>query len=257
LRRVCASALAISLFTSQVAWADPNIGDAQVVVNDVKGTVGPQETVLRAGIDVFQNEVIHTGPRSASRVLFQDKTNLSIGASSQVTLDRFVYDPDPAKSAVALSIAKGVARFTTGNLPKSSYRITTPTATIGVRGTIITITVADDGTTTISVDEGVATVTSNGQTVEVNAGMTTTTVPGQPPSQPHQTATSATPPVSEMDFLLGDNALPAGPPGGEAPHTFILGATPLTIGAVVITAVIVAVAASSGSSASTTGAIAK
>jgi hypothetical protein len=243
--------LALSLFGSQAAWADSNIGDAQVVVNDVRGAVGPQETVLRAGIDVFQNEVIRTGPKSASRVLFQDKTNLSVGASSQVTLDRFVYDPDPAKSAVALSIAKGVARFTTGNLPKSSYRISTPTATIGVRGTIITITVADDGTTTVSVDEGVATVNAGGQTVEVSAGMSTTTVPGQPPSPPHQTS-SAAPPVTEMDFLLSDNVLPPGPPGGEAPHTFILGAAPLTIGAVVVAGVIVAIAVSSSSSASTT-----
>jgi hypothetical protein len=243
--------LALALFGSQAAWADPNIGDAQVVVNDVKGTVGPQETVLRAGIDVFPNEVIRTGPRSASRVLFQDKTNLSVGASSQVTLDRFVYDPDPAKSAVALSIAKGVARFTTGNLPKSAYRISTPTATIGVRGTIITITVADDGTTTVSVDEGVATVNAGGQTVEVNAGMTTTVAPGQPPAPPHQTP-AAGPGVTEMDFLLADNVLPPGPPGGEAGGTFILGAAPLTIGAIVVAGVIVAVAVSSGSSASTT-----
>ena len=58
-----------------------------------------------------QNEVIDTADQSASRVVFQDKTELSVGPQSSVVLDRFVFDPDPSKSAVAISIAKGVARF--------------------------------------------------------------------------------------------------------------------------------------------------
>jgi hypothetical protein len=102
-------ALALSPFSSQIALADQNIGDTQVVVNDVRGTIGTQQpAVLRAGIDVFQNEIIRTADKSASRVRFQDNTDLSIGAGSEVTLDRFVFDPDPNKSQVALSIAKGL-----------------------------------------------------------------------------------------------------------------------------------------------------
>jgi FecR-like protein len=180
-------------------------------VNDVRGVIGTQEpAVLRAGIDVFQNEIIRTGDKSASRVRFEDNTDLAIGAGSEVTLDRFVFDPDPNKSQVALSIARGVARFTTGSLPKSAYKITTPTATIGVRGTIVTITVAADGSTTISVDEGIALVTSNGVTVTVDAGMTTSVTSGLAPT------------VGEMDFLLSNNLLPAGLPAGVT-HGAIFG----------------------------------
>src|SRR5580704_11209474 len=137
---VLGCALALSPFSSEIALADQEIGNTQVVVNDVRGVIGTQEpAVLHAGIDVFQNEVVRTGEKSASRVKFQDNTDLSVGPSSEVTLDHFVFDPDPTKSQVALSIAKGVARFTTGSLPKSAYRISTPTATIGVRGTVLTI----------------------------------------------------------------------------------------------------------------------
>ncbi|MGD0143307.1 MAG: FecR domain-containing protein [Rhizomicrobium sp.] len=215
--------LVVSPLSSQIALADQNIGNTQVVVNDVRGVIGTQEpAVLRAGIDVFQNEIIRTGDKSASRVRFEDNTDLAIGAGSEVTLDRFVFDPDPNKSQVALSIARGVARFTTGSLPKSAYKITTPTATIGVHGTILTITVAADGSTTISVDEGIALVTSNGVTVTVNAGMTTTVTSGLAPTTPGATPVAPAPPVGEMDFLLGNNLLPAGLPAG-AGHAAIFG----------------------------------
>ena len=236
-----ACSIALSPFASQVAFADQNIGDAQVVVNDVKGTVGKSDPApLRAGIDVFENEVIRTAGNSASRVLFQDNTNLAVGANSEVTLDHFVFDPDPQKSAVALSIAKGVVRFTTGNLPKSAYKITTPTATIGVRGTIITISVLSDGTTVVSVDEGTAVVNSDGTTVTVNAGMTTTVVPGTPPTPPGPTPPAPPVPVSQMDYLLADTALKAGGAAGGASAGLL--STPLLaagIGAAFVAGVIV------------------
>lgn len=248
--RLATGAFALSLLGSQVALAQQTIGGAQIVVNDVKGVVPSREpVVLRAGIDVFQNELIRTGPQSASTILFQDNTNLSVGSDSQVTLDRFVFDPDPAKSAVALSIAKGVARFTTGSLPKSAYRITTPTATIGIRGTIVTITVAEDGTSNITVDDGIAFVTSAGLTVEVDAGMMTTTSPGAPPTPPKPKPPSPPGQVVEMDFLLSDNPLPPGPPADDADKYALgtIGEIAVPLGAVLLVILLVG----SGSSSTT------
>lgn len=233
-------AVVVSQFWSQAALAQQNIGDTQVVVNDVRGVIGTQQpAVLRAGIDVFQNEIIRTGDRSASRVHFQDNTDLSVGAGSEVTLDRFVFDPDPAKSQVALSIAKGVVRFATGSLPKSAYKITTPTATIGVRGTIFTVAVTDDGATTVSVEEGVALVTAAGATVAVNTGMSTTTTSGGPPSTPNTTPPAPLAVVAEMDDLLSQRDLAPGPSAGHAAAFLTNNAIiPLGIAAVVATVII-------------------
>jgi hypothetical protein len=231
----------ISQFWSQAAMAQQNIGDTQVVVNDVRGVIGKQEpAVLRAGIDVFQNEIIRTGDRSASRVHFQDNTDLSVGAGSEVTLDRFVFDPDPTKSQVALSIAKGVVRFATGTLPKSAYKITTPTATIGVRGTILTVAVADDGTTTVSVEEGIVTVSAGGATAVVNSGMTTITTSGSPPSTPAPSPPTPLALIAEMDNLLSQGDLSPGPPAGHAAAGLtqdIL--VPLGIAAVIATLIVI------------------
>ncbi len=247
--------LALAPIYSEMAWAQANIGNTQIVVNDVKGTVGQSEpAVLRAGIDIFQNEVIRTGERSASKVVFQDKTNLSVGGNSQVTLDRFVYDPDPTKSQVALSIARGVVRFATGSLPKSSYQITTPTATIGVRGTILTILVAEDGSTTIIVDEGDVVVSSGGQTVSVAAGMTTTTKPGAPPLPPVPTPPAPPSAVAEMDYLLANNTtLAGGPPAGNAAGTRFVNGWTLGLAGLVALGLGLAASGSSGSVATGTG----
>lgn len=248
---VLGTILAASPLVTEIAQAEQTVGDAQVVVNDVQGAVGKSApTTLRAGVDVFQNEVIRTGGNSASKVLFQDNTSLSVGASSEVTLDRFVFDPDPQKSQVALSIAKGVVRFATGNLPKPSYKISTPTATIGIRGTVLSITVGADGATSVSVEEGAALVSSGGATVTVNPGMTTTTSAGSAPTAPSTTPPS--PPVTEMDTLLASNDLKPGGPAGPAAAIVGVPIVAAGIAAVVIAAVVVAVTGGSHSSSTTT-----
>ena len=66
-------------------------------------------------------------------------TNLAIGPVSRVTLDRFVYSGGATGQELTVNLAKGVFRFTTGTLDKKAYVISTPTASIGVRGTVLDI----------------------------------------------------------------------------------------------------------------------
>ncbi|HWB51590.1 MAG TPA: FecR domain-containing protein [Stellaceae bacterium] len=211
---MAATVLAVVTAWGGAAFADAQIGAAALVVNKVTGTLASthEQAALRAGIDVFQNETISTGETSASKVLFQDRTELSVGPMSEVVLDRFVFDPDPTRSQVAVSVAKGVARFSTGLLPKADYELRTPTATIGIRGTLLTITVSANKTSTVSVEEGSAFVSAQGRTVTVGAGYSTLVRPGMPPTPP-----IASPPLpsiaTEMLTLLEQAATGASPVG--------------------------------------------
>jgi len=216
--RICAAALALSLGLSPVAArADTQVGAAAQVVNSVTGTLAStrQQQVLRAGIDVFQNETIDTAYASASRVVFQDQTQLSIGPGSQVVLDNFVFNPNPSTSQVAVSVTRGVMRFSTGLLPKPDYQIRTPSCAIGVRGTVFTTIVSASRDSWVSVEEGQTTVTAQNVTVTVNAGQTTFVAFGQPPTPP---SASTSPPAvtTQMDALLLQTA-PAVPPSGPPP----------------------------------------
>jgi hypothetical protein len=214
--------------------AAQHIGAATRVVHLVTGALGPTEQplVLRAGIDVFANEIVKTADDSAALLIFQDKTELSIGANSEIVLDRFVFDPNPAKSAVAVSILAGVARFSTGVLPKSAYTIRTPSATMSVRGTTFTISVESEqqpkkgrrrkgGTcgdplvrkTQVDVVNGTVAVTAQNETVLLERGQSSAVDCGSRPSAAFSSPAPSQA-LNHMDTQLQQAALQTAPTPG-------------------------------------------
>ncbi|MBC7767352.1 MAG: FecR domain-containing protein [Phycisphaerales bacterium] len=148
--------------------ADGNIGAAVAVRNQVTGVRAGQERALAVGNRVFQNESISTGANSVAQLMFTDQTTLSVGPRSQVTLDRYVYDPSRGTGDVAVSFATGAMRFVSGTQRPQNYQVRTPVATIGVRGTIIDLLVVNGRMFGI-LDEGALTFTlANGQTIQLN-----------------------------------------------------------------------------------------
>jgi hypothetical protein len=73
-------------------------------------------------------------PEAPARRGFIDHTNLSVGPSSTVRLDKFVYDPKKGSGSVAIDATKGAFRFVTGSQNKGDYKVKTPHGTIGMRG---------------------------------------------------------------------------------------------------------------------------
>ena len=92
---------------------------------------------LTIGDSVYRNEVVRTGAIDRQAYLPQID-NLGVGPFSRVTLDQFVYVGQSNGQKMAVDLAKGVFRFTTGKLDKGAYIISTPSAAIGVRGTCST-----------------------------------------------------------------------------------------------------------------------
>lgn len=156
--------------------ASAQIGVASVIKNEVNGSVGGRTRVLRVGTSVFRNDVITTGADSSAQLLFRDETSLTLGANAKLVLDRFVYDPNAKSGDIAVSIAQGAFRFVTGSADPSSYKIGTPVATLGIRGTIVEGYLNPaTGTMVIVVVEGSVEVTlADGTVVTVVAGQSLT-----------------------------------------------------------------------------------
>ena len=160
---ICLAALGLAA-TAANAAPKVTIGNARVVVRTVMGTIDDQGRKLALSDDVYHNETISTEAGSATELVFLDQTKLALGPNSSLVLDKVVYDPDPAKSSFVTTATKGVFRFVTGNLPKKSYTIHTPSATIGIRGTVFSlsvqpVTLEDGGTATVTqftLEEGAA-----------------------------------------------------------------------------------------------------
>ncbi len=123
------------------AQAQEHIGSTALARNDVTRESAGASAPLVTGDSVFRNETVRTGADSNARLVFLDSTNLGVGPTSSVKLDQFVYVGQWNGQKMTVNLAKSVFRFTTGVLDKKAYEITTPTAAIGVRGTVLDIAV--------------------------------------------------------------------------------------------------------------------
>ena len=126
---------AVVLFGSgEVAWSDERVGGTEIVINIVEGNLVSGSVVpLAQGDAVYRDEGVRTRVDSKARLLLVDKTNLTVGPSSTIRLDRFVYSGAKQPGTIVLNLAKGTCRLVVGDANKHSYTIVTPTAAIGIR----------------------------------------------------------------------------------------------------------------------------
>lgn len=142
-----------AVLASTAAAAEGKIGSTDLVRNSVLQVTSGAPSDIRVGDDVSSNEKVKTGQDSAAKFVFSDSTNLAVGASSQITLDRFVYKGETSYAKAAVNFAAGTFRFTTGGSDKRAYELKTATATIGVRGTQFDVSVRN-GLTKLTLLEG-------------------------------------------------------------------------------------------------------
>ena len=129
-----------------VGVADIGAGSATVVQNHVEGVVSGQTQTLASGSAIYTDELLRTGQNSIAELQFLDSTKLSVGPTSEIRLDKFVYDPQKAGAgALVLQATRGSYRFVTGMQDHENYSIKTPYATLGVRGTVVDTNLAGVG----------------------------------------------------------------------------------------------------------------
>ncbi|MEI7751037.1 MAG: FecR domain-containing protein [Candidatus Omnitrophota bacterium] len=96
--------------------------------------------MAQSGQPVFMGDQINTDEQGNLQILLLDETVFTIGPNSTLVIDEFVYDPKTQDGKVQASIAKGVFRYVSGKIAAkkpSNVTLKLPTATIGIRGTIV------------------------------------------------------------------------------------------------------------------------
>lgn len=149
------------------AQAQKRVGEAVIIQNEVLRVAGSAANQISVGEAMMRDDTVQTGVESAARFVMADSTNLSLGPSATLKLDSTVFSDEHSYRDVAIRMTSGAFRFVTGHSEKSAYRISTPLATIGVRGTILDILVVR-GSTTVVLQEGASRVcTPGGQCLEL------------------------------------------------------------------------------------------
>jgi hypothetical protein len=163
-----ALAALLVLSTAQLPAADAvatvNLLTGQATASSSAGQIRP----LAKGDAVYSGDLISTGPNSYLNLKYTDGSFTLIRPSSRFAVERFVYKTAPgalppsakpandeppaaaskaeAGSQAAFRLLKGGFRAVSGAVGKedrSQYSVTTPVATIGIRGTDYTAVICD------------------------------------------------------------------------------------------------------------------
>ena len=142
---LCAPALALAAAVGEVTFA---AGDARIEGVSAK---------LARGAQVEVGQTIVTGAGGHVHVRFVDDAFVAVRPNSQLSVDDYAWDPDhAAANRVKFTLRSGTGRLITGKAGqanKQGFRLNTPMAAIGVRGTDFVVRASAD-TTRVSVQQG-------------------------------------------------------------------------------------------------------
>jgi hypothetical protein len=136
--------IVVASVTPVFAQQPPAAGHVKVVSGGAFIVRGGSTFAAQPGQTIYQSDALRTGADGALGITLQDDTRVSLGPSSEVRVDRFLFAPGDSGVSMVLKFMRGVAAYVSGRMAKlapDSVRLETPAAIVGVRGTTIAIRV--------------------------------------------------------------------------------------------------------------------
>jgi hypothetical protein len=137
---------------------------------------------LAEGDPVFEGDTLATGKHAMALVVFRDDTRITLQSETRFKVEQYRYRKDGSGS-VLLRHLRGGLRFLTGLIAKKNrkhFRIHTPTAVVGIRGTGGDIVPAPDGGFYYFVWHGAIDLEMAGRQLPVETGQAALAKAGQP-----------------------------------------------------------------------------
>jgi len=136
--RIAALIVSTALIIATPVYAAPSIGTSAAVRGDVFVTTTGTQRAARVRDSIRLQDQVLTKDNSALQILLLDRTTFTVGQNANLTITKFIYDPAQDTGEVAANVTKGAFRFMSGNIGKANptnASVSTPAATIGIRGT--------------------------------------------------------------------------------------------------------------------------
>ena len=116
------------------------IGTIDSLEGEVRIVSASGDRAAHAGSEINEGDTIKTGANAWALLAMSDGATITLRPQSQLRLDAYRYDPEgeAVKNSSVLSLLRGAFRSVTGYIGRTNrdgYRVATPTATIGIRGT--------------------------------------------------------------------------------------------------------------------------
>jgi hypothetical protein len=142
--------IALIMLMSHISYAA--IGTVTEQINSPPSIQRDKTTLTGSkGVGVEMNDSIKTQQGKVG-ITFEDDTRVQVSENSKLVIDDFVYDSKSKSGKLGAKIALGTVRYASGQIAKNNPQnvaLTTPTATIAVRGTDFTASVDEVGASII------------------------------------------------------------------------------------------------------------
>jgi len=109
-----------------------NGGNATIRASD------DSERPATVGSELNVGDTIRTDRRASLGLTLKDDTMMSVGPDTELTLEEYLFEPARGDLKLGSRLGRGTLQYVSGNIARlqpDAVSVTTPTGTIGVRGT--------------------------------------------------------------------------------------------------------------------------
>lgn len=169
--------ISLLIFLAQPSWGTSVAGHVILTKGEVSAIDANGTTrALKRRSQIFNGDTIKTGPAASIQVRFIDKALMTIKANSEMNIERYLLtqkENEPQKEQAIMQLVKGGFRTITGTIgkgDKSAYKVKTPAASIGIRGTNYEVQQESDGSFVMGVYNGGIRVENESGIIELGEG---------------------------------------------------------------------------------------
>jgi FecR protein len=127
---------ASSLTTSAQTPAAEPIGNVATLTGTATVIRNKDSLPLKLKDDIYLNDVLVTSANSTLGVTFNDATTFNLTANARITVDNYIYEDNGKNNSALFDITRGTVAFAAASVAKNGdMKITTPSASLGIRGT--------------------------------------------------------------------------------------------------------------------------
>jgi FecR protein len=118
------------------AASDEPIGNVATLTGTASVIRNQNTLPLKLKDDIYLNDVLVTFADSSLGVTFNDATTFNLTANASIKVDDFVYQDGGQQNSALFDVTRGTVAFVASAVARTgNMKITTPTATLGIRGT--------------------------------------------------------------------------------------------------------------------------
>jgi VCBS repeat-containing protein len=140
-------------------------------------------TEAQVGMSLEAGDSIKTDDSSNAEITFFDGSTIELQAGTEIEVASLDISTDTGSTTISLKQAIGTTISRVTNLvdPASSYQVETAAGVAGVRGSVLTVQVIEDGTTWITNQKGNIYTIAQGVKLQIPEGRQCFIRPGKPP----------------------------------------------------------------------------